>query len=211
MAFTSFKNITEVITRYKLYYDVQAFIPTLIPDARKPSAHLVETLAFNLNETAYSISEAAICESIIYPVLQDVWKAYTAALFLWSHTGIEADGELMGIPDYLIAQKSEFGRVLGMPLLTTVEAKKDNFAEGWVQCIAQLIAMQKLNAPKGNYTLFGIVTNGELWEFAYLHNNELTKNTTAFSIFDINPLYAAVDFVFKRCYEQVEDKLSPLG
>lgn len=203
MAFTSFKNINEIVKTYKLYYDSQEFIPPYLGSARKPSSHLLETLDFNLKETVYDISEAALCESIIYPLLQDVWKSYRDKLFLWSHTSIEADEDLTGIPDYLIAQKSEFGRVLGLPLLTTVEAKKDNFSEGWVQCVAQLIAMQKLNKEKGDFTLFGIVTNGELWEFAFLTNKKLFKNTMAFSVFDINPLYSAVDFVMKSCSDQI--------
>jgi hypothetical protein len=203
MAFTSFKNINEVVKTYQLYYDTRTFITISPENSRKPSAHLLETLEFNLAETVYNISEAALCESIIYPVLQDVWKVYRKELFLWSHTGIEADDALTGIPDYLIAQKSEYGRVLGLPLLTTVEAKKDNFAEGWVQCAAQLMAMQKINQEKGNYTLFGMVTNGESWEFACLKDNLLLKNSIAFSIFDINTLYAAIDFVMKSCAEQV--------
>lgn len=203
MAFTSFKNINDIVKAYKLYYDSKEFIPQYEENTRKPSAHLLETLDFNLTETVYNISEAALCESIIYPLLKDVWKPYRHKLFLWSHTGIEADKDLTGIPDYIIAKKSEFGRVLGLPLLTTVEAKKDNFSEGWVQCVAQLMAMQKLNEEKSNYTLFGIVTNGESWEFAYLKDNKLFKNPIPFSIFTINPLYAAVDFVMQSCLEQI--------
>ncbi len=67
---------------------------------------------------------------------------------MWSHTGIDAGNELVGVPDYIIAQKSEFGRVLGLQLLATVEAKKDNFSEGWTQCAAQLVAMQTINKEK---------------------------------------------------------------
>lgn len=203
MAFTSFKNISEIVKAYKLYYDSKEFIPHYEENARKPSAHLLETLDFNLTETVYNISEASLCESIIYPLLKDVWKPYRDKLFLWSHTGIEADKDLTGIPDYIIAKKSEFGRVLGLPLLTTVEAKKDNFSEGWVQCVAQLMAMQKLNDEKSNCTLYGIVTNGESWEFGYLKDNKLFKNPIPFSIFTINPLYAAVDFVMQSCLEQI--------
>ena len=215
MASTTFKNINEIVKTYKLYYDSKAFIPSYLETARKPSDHLLETLNFNLTETVYDTSEASLCESIIFPLLQDAWKPYRDKLFLWSHTSIEADKDLTGIPDYLIAQKSEFGRVLGLPLLTTVEAKKDNFSEGWVQCVAQLMAMQKMNEEKGNYTLFGIVTNGDSWEFARLKNNKLIKNAIHFNVFNINPLYAAIDFVMKSCLEQivntVEEKATSLS
>jgi hypothetical protein len=203
MAFTSFKNFNEIVKTYKLFYDLKEFIPAHLENARKPSAHLLETLEFNLTETVYNTSEAAICESIIYPLLKDAWKPYKDKLFLWSHTSIEADKELTGIPDYIIAQRSEFGRILGLPLLTTVEAKKDNFSEGWIQCIAQLMAMQKMNEEKGNFILFGIVTNGDSWEFVCLKNNQLIKNTVPFTVFNLNSLYGAIDFVMKSCYEQI--------
>ena len=42
-----------------------------------------------------------------------------------------------------------------------VEAKKDNFEEGWGQCLAELIAAQKLNGDQNN-RLFGIVSNRPL-------------------------------------------------
>ena len=135
MAFTSFKSINEIVKAYKLYYDVQEFIPKYSETDRKPSAHLLETLDFNLTETVYDTSEASLCESIIYPLLQDVWKAYRDKLFLWSHTSIDADKELTGVPDYLVAQK--------------------------------------------------------------------------FNIFNINPLYTAIDFVMKSCYEQIVSRETP--
>ena len=125
MAFTPFKNTAQVIKNYHLYFDSQNFI-TLSDSAPLPSSALIATIDFNLKETMYDVSEAALCESLIFPVLQDVWKHFKENLFLWSHTSIEADENLIGITDYLIAKKSEYGRILGMPLLTTVEAKKDN-------------------------------------------------------------------------------------
>jgi hypothetical protein len=65
-----------------------------------------------------------------------------------------------------------------------------------------MLAAQQKNENKA-LTIFGIVTNGEQWEFARLENSILTRNSIAFSIFDLHPLYTAVDFVFKRCCEQI--------
>ena len=205
MAFTSFKNLTEVVKKYELFYDVQTII-SLENVTAMPSANLVETIDFNLRETVYDASEASLCEAIIYPILQDVWKNFRDKLLLWSHTGIEADDILTGIPDYIVAKKSAYGRVLGTPLLTTVEAKKDNFADGWTQCATQLLAMQKINQSDSNYTLFGIVTNGESWEFAQLSGNKLLKNTITYSVFDLEQLYKVLFFIFSDCYKQVNLK-----
>jgi hypothetical protein len=111
---------------------------------------------------------------------------------------------LTGIPDYLIAKRSDLGRVLGFPLLTTVEAKKDNFEEGWAQCAAQMLALQKLNqANDKQYVVFGMVTNGESWEIAQLQGNQLTKEIHIFTISELDKLWTALLFVLNECKKQL--------
>ena len=56
-----------------------------------------------------------------------------------------------------------------------VEAKKDNFEEGWGQCLAELVAAQKLNNNQHNL-VYGVVSNGKMWEFGNLQDNLFTKN-----------------------------------
>jgi hypothetical protein len=204
MAFTSFKNIDEVVKKYNLFYDIQPIISNSVKEVDLP-IQLQELIQFNLTETVYDASEAAICESIIYPVLQEVWKTFKDKLLIWSHTSIQADEILTGVPDYIIAKKSSFGRILGTPLIATIEAKKDNFDEGWTQCAAQLLAMQKINASEQhNYILYGIVTNGEQWEFGQLNQNKLLLHTKSFSIFNLKELYAVLYSVLNNCYEQIK-------
>ncbi len=50
---------------------------------------------------------------------------------------------------------------MGEPYLLVVEAKRDDFVGGWAQCLAALVAAQKIN-KRTNQVLFGIVTNGFL-------------------------------------------------
>jgi hypothetical protein len=202
-SFISFKNLTEIVKKYELFYDLRPIIPEARAEVLLPKL-LNEQIQFNLTETIYDASEAAICESIIYPILQEVWKEFKDRLQLWSHTGIDADETLAGILDYVIAKKSEFGRILGTPLLATIEAKKDNFDEGWTQCTAQLLAMQKLNQKEQDYVLYGIVSNGEQWEFGQLHQNKLLRHPKSFSVFELSELYTVIHHVLSRCYEQVK-------
>jgi hypothetical protein len=61
------------------------------------------------------------------------------------------------------------------PYLIVVEAKKDNFEEGWGQCLAELITAQKLNGNTKT-EIFGIVSNGKFWEFGRLLENSFEKN-----------------------------------
>ena len=47
--------------------------------------------------------------------------------------------------DSFISTRSELGKlVVGTPLIMLVEAKKNDFEIGWGQCLAELVAAQKI-------------------------------------------------------------------
>ena len=93
---------------------------------------------------------------------------------------LAVDEKLSGTPDYIIASRSELGKnVLGLPLVLVVEAKQNDFTKGWGQCLAELVAAQKLNEQPSK-SVYGIVTDGELWQFGYVQSmwvrTELDRN-----------------------------------
>lgn len=199
MAFTQFKSLGSVLTTYDIAYTDKDFILT---ESVEVPIRLKEDIDFALKNTDYSLSEASICENLIYPVLKETWKFFLSDFFLWSHPTWYVDETLSGIPDYLFTQPTKFGKaVIGAPVLIAVEAKKDNFQEGWGQCAAAMIAAKKLN-NQDNITIYGIVSNGEIWEFAFLENKTITKNIIGFSIFELAKLYGALYFVLKQSKEQ---------
>ena len=50
--------------------------------------------------------------------------------------------------------------VLGLPLLPVVGAKRNDFEQGWGQCLAELIACDRLN--QYSHPVYSIVTDGKL-------------------------------------------------
>ena len=86
----------------------------------------------------------------------------------------------------------------------TVKAKKDDFIAGWGQCLAEMVAMQKLN-KNAEKTLFGIVSNGQAWQFGKLQENRFSQNRKIYTISELESLLAAVNFIFGECAVQVED------
>jgi len=109
---------------------------------------------------------------------------------------------LSGTPDYMIAKKSPLGKVVcDQPYLLVVEAKKDNFQEGWGQCLVELVAAQKLNQTES--TIFGIVSNGDKWEFGKLENNQFTKNKTSYTLQDLPFLCGALENILVQCELQL--------
>lgn len=200
MAFTQFKNLGSVLLKYNLTATKDNFIVT---ENLSAPLRLVEDIDFVLKYVDYDSSEAAICESVIYPVLLQVWKNFLDTLFLYSHRSWTVDEDLSGIPDYLITAISKYGPpIVGTPVLVAIEAKKDDFESGWGQCAAEMVAAQQVN-QNNDLTVYGIVSNGEQWEFGTLKQSLFTQNITAYSIFDLDKLYSALYFVLADCKKQL--------
>jgi hypothetical protein len=51
--------------------------------------------------------------------------------------------------------------------------------------------------------LFGIVSNGKLWEFGFLQAVDFVKNVKYYVLEDLQALMEAVNFIFKASFEQV--------
>ena len=91
--------------------------------------------------------------------------------------------------------------VLDYPLLAVavhrpVEAKKDDFKVGWAQCGSEMYNIQQLNREP-NQWIFGIVLNGETWEFAQLLQNTFTLFTQRYDIQELDILYSALETVYQ--------------
>ncbi|HCQ21626.1 MAG: hypothetical protein ACK5WC_17580 [Aphanizomenon sp.] len=200
MSYNKYKSITDVLQEFPLTYTEKNFIQS-IPIETDP--YFKNRLDFILAEGVVFNSEYAICESIIHPILVELWRKYADKLLLWSHQPLNYDENLSGIPDYMVAQRSSRGKIiLEQPYLIIVEAKKDNFEEGWGQCLAELVAAQKMNSNQ-NSRLFGIVSNGKLWEFAVLQQMEFIKNVKYYVLEDLQLLMEALNFIFSNSFEQV--------
>jgi hypothetical protein len=181
MSFDSYKNIGEVLLEFQITSAEDNYIiekPFKIRDSFR------EDLEFCLREFTFEESEYAICETIIFPVLKEVYRFYRHDLTLWSHKSIIYDQKLSGIPDYIIA-------------------KKDDFIKGWGQCLAEMVAIQKLN-NQPEQTIFGIVSNGQLWQFGKLKEDLFTQEIRSYVISDLDNLCAAINYIFGEGLKSVK-------
>ncbi len=195
MAFSDFKTIAEVLEKFRIVYTENDFFHVEVP--LNPSEQFLEDFEFCRQHIDVFASEAARCETIIFPILKEIYKQYADNYALWIQKPIAYDELLSGTPDYLIATKSELGKpVVGTPLILLVEAKKNDFEQGWGQCLAELVAAQKINdAP--DFPVYGIVSDGGQWQFGHLIGDVFTQNRTNFSVDNLPVLFGAVDSVFK--------------
>ena len=194
MAFSDFKTIAEVQEKFRITYTEDDFVKA---EPSSPSAEFLRDFEFTREHINVFASEASRCETIIFPVLKESYKAYADQYALWIKQSIAYDDILNGTPDYFISTRSELGKtVVGSPLILLVEAKKNDFEQGWGQCLAELVAAQKINDDTG-FPVYGIVTDGTLWQFGRLIGDTFTQNRTDFALANLPTLFGAVDSVFK--------------
>lgn len=209
MAFSNYKNLRSLLTEFQITYaEASIIIPHPIPINEYFKADLIGFVEDGVADN----SEYAICKNMIAPILKEVWKSFRQDLLLWSHEFLCYDDRLNGIPDYLLAKRSSLGKiVLDQPYLLVVEAKQDNFDEGWGQCLAAMLAAQKLNGQletNQEIVLSGIVSNGEVWQFAQLKVSQFTQHNRVYLFQDLDALYAMVHAVFQQCHAQLALVLS---
>ena len=201
MPFIQYKNIADVAKEFQIkcrVANVVEELPFPVPQSFR------EDLEFILAHGAVYHSEYAICENLIYPILKEVWKTYYDKLALWSHPTLSYDNALCGQPDYVVAKLSPLGHLIfDKPYFLVVEAKQDKFEEGWGQCLAELVAVQKINED-WQQAIIGIVSNGRVWEFGQLKEDEFTRNLTSYTTSNLDQLFAVINALCDRCLPESE-------
>ena len=196
MAFSDFKTISEVLEKFRITYTVKDFVE-IDENSCPPSEQFLEEFEFCMQHIDIYASEAARCEAIIFPILKEVYKPYAKDYALWIKKAISYDEILNGTPDYLIATRSELGLpVVGIPLIILVEAKKNDFDMGWGQCIAEMLAAQKINGDPDTH-VYGIVSDGTMWQFGKLIGDDFIRDRASVTMNNLSHLFGAIDAVFK--------------
>lgn len=202
MPFSNYKSISAVLKKFQIKYVQTNFVlerEFSVKDDFKSELDLLFT------DGVIDNSESAICENLIYPVLKEVWKFYRSKLTLWSHQTLIYDEDLSGVPDYIVTQRNPLATIVfDKPYFLAVEAKQDKFEEGWGQCLAEMIAVQRINDDLEK-TVFGIVSNGKVWQFGKLNADIFTRSRNLYTIEELDKLFAAVNYIFQQCELQINN------
>jgi hypothetical protein len=170
--------------------------PLVVPP-RPPSA-ILEANLHRLESFELSGSEAAkvlLIDTLLAEIVPDYPR-----LKVWKAAPLESD-TVAGIADYLIAPRRAY---VSTPLLCVVEAKRDDFDAGEVQCIAEMAACQWNNRQRGHDTdVYGIVSNGQGWTFYKLTKAGEVYQTDQYGLKDLSGLLGALDYVCAECAKNV--------
>jgi hypothetical protein len=188
MAFTDF-TLEAVETELGVTAHPGVVFPNL-PEVSAPS-WLIEGLARG-RELAL-VSEKARSEFIVAPVLLGVRELSGGRLSILSGQRLDVDPErrLLGECDFILALSEPLPR-LRAPLVTIVEARKNDIEAGLGQCIAQMVAAQLFNERAGSRgVVYGCVTTGEDWQFLRLDGQTVLIDTKRRYINDVGSILAA--------------------
>lgn len=117
------------------------------------------------------ISEKARSEFIVVPILLAARELSGDQVAIYSGQRLDVSPEegLAGECDFILALGPALPP-LHAPLMTVVEAKKNDIEVGLGQCIAQMVGARLFNERAGRAAapVFGCVTTGETWQFIRL-------------------------------------------
>jgi hypothetical protein len=149
------------------------------------SDYLQETLNYNISLALAINSEKARSELIIAPVLVELKKLTGYGLFSGVEFNVDPSQGLAGYVDFLVSRDPE-QLFVKAPVVTIVEAKKEDINNGLGQCVATLVAAQIFNERKGLIIpdLLGTVTTGSAWKFLKLSGKSLSIDLEEYTIKD---------------------------
>ena len=85
MAFSDFKNISQVQKEFSIRYEEENFIQ---PEEVEIASSFKEEFEFSLENIDVYTSEAARTEAIIFPILREIYKRYHDEYSLWIQKSI---------------------------------------------------------------------------------------------------------------------------
>lgn len=203
MALGTYKTLGAALQALQITEAQKAFIE---PKAVAISDYFRSELELTLRDHDVSCSEAAVCESLLFPLLRESLKPFSSVLGLWSHVALYRGEVLLGVPDYIIAKRSPLSqRVMETPYALIMEAKKNDFDAGWGQCLGAMHAVQTLNGEPRR-PIYGIVSDGFDWRFGELREQTFAHHPVFYQLARLDELLAALNHLLDLCRQQL---LSP--
>ncbi len=181
MAYSDFKALDQIPNQLGIHLKAESELYTHIPDA-DVSPWFTETIKRSYIKAIRINTENARQALIVDPVLIELSQQCHISFFLENSFNVDSCKGLIGNPDGIITQ-SDNQLYISAPVVVLVEAKKSDLGSGLAQCIAEMEAARIFNerAESSITTIYGIVTDGALWQFLSLSHNTATIDSYLYS------------------------------
>ena len=136
-------------------------------------------------------SEKARSEFIIAPILLTLRDINHNQIAIYSGQRLEGDPTvgLAGECDFLVTPTPPLP-IIQAPIISIVQAKKNDIESGLGQCAAQMLGAQRYNLRDrtGIETIYGCVTTGEVWQLLKLDELALVIDTERYYINELETI-----------------------
>lgn len=166
MPYTDF-TLDSLLTKFNIGTEIAVLFPDLAPVT--PPHDLKITLANSMDLAL--LSEKARSEYIVAPLLMAVRLMLNKQVSIYSGQRLDVDpaAGLYGECDFLLTMTKPLPFIKA-PIVSVIEAKKNDIDLGLGQCAAQMLGSVRFNqrtSPELD-TAYGCVTTGETWQFLRL-------------------------------------------
>lgn len=152
----------------------------------EPSEYLTTALARKAPLATAIGTEKARSEMIVIDVLVELLEHMDRRISLFSGIDFNVDSEngLTGVCDFLVSLSPRQSFLEAPVIIALVQAKNHDLKLGLGHCVAELIAVQRFNADRGNdiSTVYGASTTGTQWLFLKLQGKCLHIDMTPYTI-----------------------------
>lgn len=194
MAYSDFKTLEQVnqtlgisiVADDGLYRHIE---PVKLTDWFITTMEMAYIKAVRINTE--NARQALIVDNVLLELNQHV----SISFFLANTFNVDSNKGLTGNPDGIISKNTN-QLYITAPVIVLVEAKKSDLGSGLAQCIAEMEAARLFNDSKGESitTIYGVVTDGVLWQFLALRDNIATIDSDLYHFADGSQIVGILKF-----------------
>ena len=202
MAFSEYRKLS--MAELKVIFNIKVLKNWNLFDEFKASDnnyHALQTAVKKMNariNLSKSDNEATRGSLLVSHILWQASDIYNLGIFFEPQLDINQE-ETPSLP-YQLNGKYDCALCLDdidfiSPIIAVVEVKKSNLSEGLGQCLAEMYATsQKFKQKK----VYGIITDGEVWEFFLLEKAILYVNEKNYYINNVSDIVERVGYIAKK-------------
>jgi hypothetical protein len=152
-------------------------------------------------------TEKARTEFILMPILLELRKRTDRMFTIYSgeYFNVEPREGLAGPTDIILSMGAESYSV-SSPVMSIVQAYKNNLDLGLGKCVAQMIAADIFNEREDNNitTIYGCVTTGEQWLFLRLEGDSIQIHPHRFFLNELTDIIGMFQTMLDACKADVQ-------
>ena len=152
-------------------------------------------------------TEKARTEFILMPILLELRKRTERMFTIYSgeYFNVEPREGLAGPSDIILSMGAE-SYSISSPVMSIVQAYKNNIDLGLGKCVAQMIAADIFNEREDNQitTIYGCVTTGEQWLFLRLEGDTIQIHPHRFFLNELTDIIGMFQSMLDNCKENID-------